>query len=93
MTEKKRTTEEKNGQSEGKQNRNIKRTIIKIIGFIIIAFIVLALVGILLFAYYAWKAPAFNEDKLQDQMNAKIYDKDGELVKTLIMVNVVHMST
>ncbi|MES3703691.1 transglycosylase domain-containing protein [Staphylococcus arlettae] len=83
MTEKKRTTEEKNGQSEGKQNRNIKRTIIKIIGFIIIAFIVLALVGILLFAYYAWKAPAFNEAKLQDPMPAKIYDKDGELVKTL----------
>ena len=40
-----------------------------------IAFIILALLGILLFAYYAWKAPAFTESKLQDPAPAKIYDK------------------
>ncbi|MEP9851954.1 transglycosylase domain-containing protein [Staphylococcus aureus] len=84
MTEKKRTSQSnKNGKSEQKKNRNIKRTIIKIIGFLIIAFIVLALIGILLFAYYAWKAPAFTESKLQDPIPAKIYDKDGELIKTI----------
>ncbi|SCT04808.1 transglycosylase domain-containing protein [Staphylococcus caeli] len=85
MTEKKKTSQAKsnNGKSEQKQNRNIKRTIIKIFGFLIIAFIVLALIGILLFAYYAWKAPAFTESKLQDPIPAKIYDKDGDLVKTL----------
>ena len=43
----------------------------------------LFLLGILLFAYYAWKAPAFTEAKLQDPIPAKIYDKNGELVKTL----------
>lgn len=85
MTEKKRTSQSnnKNGKSEQKKNRNIKRTIIKIFGFLIIAFIVLALIGILLFAYYAWKSPAFNEAKLKDPVPAKIYDKDGDLVKTI----------
>lgn len=84
MTEKKRTSDsKKNDKSGEKKNRNIKRTIIKIIGFLIIAFIVLALIGILLFAYYAWKAPAFTESKLQDPIPAKIYDKDGDLIKTI----------
>jgi penicillin-binding protein 1A len=84
MTENKRTSDaNNNGKSEKKKNRNIKRTVIKIIGFLIIAFIVLALVGILLFAYYAWKAPAFTESKLQDPIPAKIYDKDGNLIKTI----------
>lgn len=84
MTEKKRTTNSnKNSKSGEKKNRNIKRTIIKIIGFLIIAFIVLALIGVLLFAYYAWKAPAFTESKLQDPIPAKIYDKDGDLIKTI----------
>jgi penicillin-binding protein 1A len=35
------------------------------------------------FAYYAWKAPAFNESKLQDPKPAEIYDKNGDLVKKL----------
>ncbi|MEB7461460.1 penicillin-binding protein [Staphylococcus succinus] len=84
MTEKKRTSQSnKSGESEQKKNRNIKRTVIKIIGFLIIAFIVLALIGILLFAYYAWKAPAFTDSKLQDPIPAKIYDKNGELIKTI----------
>lgn len=37
----------------------------------------------MLFAYYAWKAPAFTESKLQDPIPAKIYDKDGDLIKTI----------
>ncbi|MFI3133058.1 transglycosylase domain-containing protein, partial [Staphylococcus warneri] len=32
---------------------------------------------------YAWKAPAFTESKLEDPIPAKIYDKNGDLVKTL----------
>ncbi|MDU1729228.1 MAG: transglycosylase domain-containing protein, partial [Staphylococcus epidermidis] len=86
MTENKGSSQPKknnNGKSNGKKNRNVKRTIIKIIGFMIIAFFVLLLLGILLFAYYAWKAPAFSESKLDDPIPAKIYDKNGELVKTL----------
>lgn len=51
--------------------------------FLVLAFVILALLSVLLFAYYAWKAPAFNESKLQDPSPAKIYDKDDELVKTL----------
>ena len=64
-----------------RKKRNVKRTIIKIIGFLLIAFFILVLLGILLFAYYAWKAPAFNESKLQDPKPAEIYDRNGELVK------------
>ncbi len=83
MTEKRLPNLTVRMESLNKKNRNIKRTIIKIFGFLIIAFIVLALIGILLFAYYAWKAPAFTESKLQDPIPAKIYDKDGDLVKSL----------
>ncbi|WP_044116936.1 transglycosylase domain-containing protein, partial [Staphylococcus aureus] len=88
MTENKGSSQPKKngnngGKSNSKKNRNVKRTIIKIIGFMIIAFFVVLLLGILLFAYYAWKAPAFTEAKLQDPIPAKIYDKNGELVKTL----------
>ena len=86
MTEKQGSSQPKkgnNGKSKQKQNKSVKRTIIKIIGFMFIAFIILALLGILLFAYYAWKAPAFTESKLQDPAPAKIYDKNGKLVKTL----------
>ena len=84
MTENKGSSQPKNngnnGKSDEKKNRNVKRTIIKIIGFMFIAFIVLLLLGILLFAYYAWKAPAFTESKLEDPIPAKIYDKNGDLV-------------
>lgn len=87
MTENKGSSQPKkngsNEKSDEKKNRNVKRTIIKIIGFMFIAFIVLLLLGILLFAYYAWKAPAFTESKLEDPIPAKIYDKNGDLVKTL----------
>ena len=86
MTENKGSSQPKNGKngkSKTKKNKSVKRTIIKIIGFLLIAFIVLALLGILLFAYYAWKAPAFTESKLQDPKPAEIYDKNGDLVKKL----------
>lgn len=86
MTENKGSSQPKNGKngkSKAKKNKNVKRTIIKIIGFLLIAFIVLVLLGILLFAYYAWKAPAFTESKLQDPKLAEIYDRNGDLVKKL----------
>ncbi|MEJ7422279.1 transglycosylase domain-containing protein [Staphylococcus haemolyticus] len=86
MTENKGSSQPKNGKngkSKAKKNKNVKRTIIKIIGFLLITFIVLVLLGILLFAYYAWKAPAFTESKLQDPEPAEIYDKNGDLVKKL----------
>ena len=86
MTENKGSSQPKNGKngkSKAKKNKNVKRTIIKIIGFLLIAFIVLVLLGILLFAYYAWKAPAFTESKLQDPKPAEIYDRNGDLVKKL----------
>ena len=70
---------EQQWEVQWKKNRNVKRTIIKIIGFMIIAFFVLLLLGILLFAYYAWKAPAFSESKLDDPIPAKIYDKTENL--------------
>lgn len=83
MTEKKRTSNSSSQKSGQKKNKNIKRTIIKVLSFIVLAGVILGLLGILLFAYYAWKAPAFNEAKLQDPAPAEIYDKDGQLVKKL----------
>ncbi|HCT0451242.1 TPA: penicillin-binding protein [Staphylococcus pseudintermedius] len=83
MTEKKGTSKQTKKKSGQKKNKNIKRTIIKVLSFLVLAFVILALLSVLLFAYYAWKAPAFNESKLQDPSPAKIYDKDDELVKTL----------
>ena len=55
MTENKGSSQPNKGKMEIqiKKNKNVKRTIIKIIGFLFIAFIVLLLLGILLFAYYA----------------------------------------
>ena len=83
MTDKNKTSGSKDGKSGNKKKRNVKKTVLKIIGFMVIAFIILALIFVLLFAYYAWKAPAFSESKLQDPIPAKIYDKDGKLAKTL----------
>ncbi|MGV3224147.1 transglycosylase domain-containing protein [Staphylococcus hyicus] len=83
MTEKKRTSNSSSQKSGQKKNRNIKRTIIKVLSFMVLAGVILGLLAILLFAYYAWKAPAFNEAKLQDPAPAEIFDKNGQLVKKL----------
>ncbi|MBO3077108.1 penicillin-binding protein [Mammaliicoccus vitulinus] len=75
----------KNNKEQPKKKRNIKRTIIKVFGILVLAFLAMVIVGVLVFAYYAWKAPAFNESALKDQLPTKIYDKNNELVTTLYM--------
>ncbi|PCQ21999.1 transglycosylase [Klebsiella pneumoniae] len=75
----------KNGKEQPKKKRNIKRTIIKVFGILMLAFLAMVIVGVLVFAYYAWKAPAFNESALKDQLPTKIYDKNNKLVTTLYM--------
>lgn len=75
----------KNGKEQPKKKRNIKRTIIKVFGILVLAFLAMIIVGVLVFAYYAWKAPAFNESALKDQLPTKIYDKNNKLVTTLYM--------
>lgn len=75
----------KNGKEQPKKKRNIKRTIIKVFGILVLAFLAMVIVGVLVFAYYAWKAPAFNESALKDQLPTKIYDKNNKLVTTLYM--------
>ena len=60
MTEKQGSSQPKkgnNGKSKQKQNKSVKRTIIKIIGFMFIAFIILALLGILLLLIMHGKHP------------------------------------
>ena len=66
---------------QSKKNKNVKKNDYQDYWLLLIAFIVLVLLGILLFAYYAWKAPAFTESKLQDPKPAEIYDRNGDLVK------------
>ncbi|MCE4981280.1 penicillin-binding protein [Mammaliicoccus sciuri] len=75
----------KNGKEQPKKKRNIKRTIIKVFGILVLAFLAMVIIGVLVFAYYAWKAPAFNESALKDQLPTKIYDKNNKLVTTLYM--------
>ncbi|UXU82655.1 penicillin-binding protein [Mammaliicoccus sciuri] len=75
----------KNGKEQPKKKRNIKRTIIKVFGILVLAFLAMVIVGVLVFAYYAWKAPAFNESALKDQLPTKIYDKNNKLVTTLYL--------
>ncbi len=75
----------KNGKEQPKKKRNIKRTIIKVFGIFVLAFLAMVIIGVLVFAYYAWKAPAFNESALKDQLPTKIYDKNNKLVTTLYM--------
>lgn len=75
----------KNSKEQPKKKRNIKRTIIKVFGILVAAFLAMVIIGVLVFAYYAWKAPAFNESALKDQLPSKIYDKNNKLVTTLYM--------
>ncbi|GGI39812.1 transglycosylase domain-containing protein [Mammaliicoccus stepanovicii] len=75
----------KNNKEQPKKKRNVKRTVIKVFGILFLAFLAMVIVGVLLFAYYAWKAPAFNESALKDQLPTKIYDKNDKLVTTLYM--------
>src|SRR5699024_6278132 len=82
---KSKASNSKNNKEQPKKKRNIKRTIIKVFGILVLAFLAMVIVGVLLFAYYAWKAPAFNESALKDQLPTKIYDKNDNLVTTLYM--------
>lgn len=82
---KSKASNSKNNKEQPKKERNIKRTIIKVFGILVLAFLAMVIVGVLLFAYYAWKAPAFNESALKDQLPTKIYDKNDKLVTTLYM--------
>ncbi|WP_414054957.1 transglycosylase domain-containing protein [Macrococcus equi] len=68
-----------------KTKRNLKRTILQVLGilFAIGTFFIVA--GMLLFLYYAYNAPKFNESALRDQLPTKIYDKDDNLVTVLYM--------
>ncbi|TDM04250.1 transglycosylase domain-containing protein [Macrococcus carouselicus] len=68
-----------------KRKRSTKRTILQILGGILIAFAALMVLGIGMFIYYAWKAPSFNEASLRDQLPTKIYDKNNELATVLYM--------
>lgn len=73
----------KNNNEQPKKKRNIKRTLIKVFGILVLAFLAMVIIGVLVFAYYAWKAPAFNDSSLKDSLPTKIYDKNDKLVTTL----------
>ncbi|RXK19256.1 transglycosylase domain-containing protein [Macrococcus sp. DPC7161] len=68
-------------KTKGKRNR--KRTIIQILGGLLIAFTLGIVLLLGLFIFYAMRAPAFNESSLRDQLPTKIYDKNNELVTVL----------
>lgn len=67
------------------KKRNVKKTILQILGGLVIAFAAIMVLAIGLFLYYAWKAPSFNEANLRDQLPTKIYDKNNQLATVLYM--------
>lgn len=67
------------------KKRNVKKTILQILGGLVIAFAAVMVLAIGLFIYYAWKAPSFNEASLRDQLPTKIYDKNNQLATVLYM--------
>lgn len=71
--------------AKSKKPRNLKRTLIKIIGGIVILVALFLVLGLGLFIYFAANAPAFNESRLRDQLPTKIYDKNGELATVLYL--------
>ncbi|UBH07602.1 transglycosylase domain-containing protein [Macrococcus armenti] len=68
-----------------KKKRNIKKIILQIVGGLFLLFASLFICAMLLFLYYAYKAPKFDEAALRDQLPTKIYDKDDNLVTVLQM--------
>lgn len=68
-----------------KKKKSLKRTIIQVLGGIVALSLLAIVMGMLLFLYYAYNAPKFNESALRDQLPTKIYDKDDNLVTVLYM--------
>ncbi|MCG1009115.1 penicillin-binding protein [Salinicoccus sp. ID82-1] len=75
----------KNGTPAKKKGaRRSKASLVKrIVLWLVLVGLVMLVAGSFLFAYYASRAPAFSEEKLQDPIPAKIYDRNDELVTTL----------
>lgn len=67
------------------KKKSLKRTIIQVLGGIVALGLLTIVMGMLLFLYYAYNAPKFNESALRDQLPTKIYDKDDNLVTVLYM--------
>ncbi|WP_414043100.1 transglycosylase domain-containing protein [Macrococcus sp. EM39E] len=68
-----------------KKKKSIKRTVLQIFGALFALGTLAIVAGMLLFLYYAYNAPKFNESALRDQLPTKIYDKDNNLVTVLYM--------
>lgn len=68
-----------------KKKKSLKRTILQIFGALFALGTLAVVAGMLLFLYYAYNAPKFNESALRDQLPTKIYDKDNNLVTVLYM--------
>lgn len=68
-----------------KKKKSSKKTILQIVGVLVALFTTMIVAGMLLFLYYAYNAPKFNESALRDQLPTKIYDKDNNLVTILYM--------
>src|SRR5690625_7893951 len=78
-------TKQPDKKSEQKKHSKSKASIVKkvLLYGALLALIVLV-IGAVLFAYYASQAPAFSDEKLKDPVPAEIYDKDDNLVTTLL---------
>ena len=81
----KRSTGQKGGQEKrGSKEKLSKTSIIKrIVIFTVLIGLVFLVLGSMLFAYYASRAPAFSDEKLRDPVPAQIYDRNDELVTTV----------
>lgn len=71
-------------EKRGSKEKLSKKSIIKrVVIFTVLIGLVFIVLGSMLFAYYASRAPAFSDEKLKDPVPAQIYDRNDELVTTV----------
>lgn len=81
---KRSTGSKQSREKRGSKEKLSKKSIIKrIIIFTVLIGLVFLVLGSMLFAYYASRAPAFSDEKLRDPVPAQIYDRNDELVTTV----------
>src|SRR5699024_6747357 len=81
----KRSTGQEGGQEKRGSKEKLSKTsrIKRIVIFTVLIGLVFLVLGSMLFAYYASRAPAFSDEKLRDPVPAQIYDRNDELVTTV----------
>lgn len=79
----KRSKQPKKKPKQEKQSVSKTSILKKVLLYGALLALIVLVIGAVLFAYYASKAPAFSDEKLKDPVPAEIYSNNDELVTTL----------